>query len=346
MPSDPVPTLSVVAPMCNERECVDEFLIRVDSVLDDVGEPAEIVLVSDGSTDGTSEMLLERVATHPRLRVVVLDRNVGQALAIDAGFQHSRGRYVVVLDGDLQNPPEAIPDLLEVIRRDDLSLVSGSRVRHETEPWLARRIPSLAANWLLRRITGCPVRDMAGFKIIRGDVARSLRLRSGQHRLIPAIVHVMGGRTGEIPVPQAPRFAGTSKYRTVDRLLDVVIDVMLLWLQASAKRRPIYLFGRIAFLLLAADCLIMPILLWDKFVHGQDMGTRPPFLIAIMFALAALFIVAAGFILELLSDSLAASSGVRPYVVRQIAGGDDPEPDAGPERRRTVADPISATASS
>lgn len=313
------PVLSVVAPMCNERECVDEFLKRVDAVLDELDGPSEVVLVSDGSTDGTSELLIERTRDHPRLRAIILDRNVGQALAIDAGFQHSRGDWVVVLDGDLQNPPEAIPDLLREIRTRDLALVSGSRVRHETEPWLARRIPSLAANWLMRRITGCPVRDMAGFKIIRGDVARALRLRSGQHRLIPAIVHVMGGRTGEIPVAQEPRFAGTSKYRTVDRLIDVVIDVLLLWLQASAKRRPIYLFGRIALLLIVADCLIMPILLWDKFVHGQDMGTRPPFLIAILFALSALFIVAAGFILELLSDALSASSGVRPYVVRRIA---------------------------
>jgi hypothetical protein len=99
------------------------------------------------------------------------------------------------------------------------------------------------------------------------------------------------------------------------------MDILLLWFQASAKKRPIYLFGRIALGLLAVDAIVMPLLLWDKFVHGMPMGTRPPFLVAIMFFLSALFILAAGFILELLSDTLSAASGARPYVVREVVDG-------------------------
>jgi len=313
------PLLSVVAPMRNERACVAEFVRRVDAVLDIMGHPAEIVAVADGPTDGTDGLLRDLVALYPRLRTVMLARNVGQACAIDAGFQHSRGEYVLVMDADLQHPPEEIPRLVAKIRGEGLTLVSGSRDSREGDSPL-RTFPSRVANALLRRVTGCPIRDMGGFKILRGDVARSLRLRAGQHRLLPAIVHVMGGSTGEVAVPQHQRFAGKSNYGSLSRSLDVMMDIALLWFQSSAKKRPIYLFGRIALLLLAVDAIIMPILLWEKFVGGVPMGTRPPFLAAIMFFLAALLILAAGFILELLSDTVAASSGVRPYVVKEVLG--------------------------
>jgi glycosyltransferase involved in cell wall biosynthesis len=314
---EPAPLLSIVAPMRNERDCVDEFVRRVDAVLEILGYPAEIVAVADGPTDGTDKMLRTLAASYPRLRAVLLARNVGQAVAIDAGFQHSRGEYVLVMDADLQHPPEEIPKLLAKIRTENLTLVSGSRDSREGDP-IARTLPSRIANALLRRVTGCEIRDMGGFKIIKGDVARSMRLRSGQHRLLPAIVHVMGGSTGEVFIPQHRRFAGASNYRSLGRSFDVTMDILLLWFQSSAKKRPIYLFGRIALGLLAVDAVIMPVLLWGKFVNGIDMGTRPPFLVAIMFFLSALFILAAGFILELLSDTLAASSGSRPYIVRDV----------------------------
>ena len=317
---EPAPLLSVVAPMRNERACVEEFVRRVDAVLEILGYPAEIVAVADGPTDGTDEMLRALAASYPRLRAVLLARNVGQAVAIDAGFQHSRGEYVLVMDADLQHPPEEIPKLLAKIRAENLTLVSGSRESREGDP-IRRTLPSRIANALLRRVTGCEIRDMGGFKILKGDVARSIRLRSGQHRLLPAIVHVMGGSTGEVFIPQHKRFAGKSNYRSLGRSFDVTMDILLLWFQASAKKRPIYLFGRIALGLLAVDAIVMPLLLWDKFVHGMPMGTRPPFLVAIMFFLSALFILAAGFILELLSDTLSAASGARPYVVREVVDG-------------------------
>jgi glycosyltransferase involved in cell wall biosynthesis len=321
-PDEHAPLLSIVAPMRNERACVEEFVRRVDAVLEILGHPAEIIAVADGSTDGTDAALRTLAASYPRLRAVLLARNVGQALAIDAGFQHSRGEFVLVMDADLQHPPEEIPKLLAKIRAEGLTLVSGSRDRREGDPFI-RTFPSRIANNLLRRVTGCGIRDMGGFKILRGEVARSMHLRPGQHRLLPAIVHVMGGSTGEVLIPQHRRFAGASNYRSLGRPFDVTMDILLLWFQSSAKRRPIYLFGRIALGLLAVDAIVIPMLLWDKFVHDMPMGTRPPFLVAIMFFLSALFILAAGFILELLSDTLAAATGARPYVVREVVEGSE-----------------------
>ena len=302
--------------MHDEELCVEEFVRRVDAVLAALGRPYEIVVVSDGSTDRTEELIRSLLPRHPRLRGIFLSRNMGQCLAIDAGIQESRGEYVIVMDGDLQHLPEEIPLLVHEMDKG-FALVSGSRGQRR-ESLLLRRLPSRIANWLLRRVSGCPIRDMGGFKCMRGDLARSLRLRAGQHRLFPALIWQRGGSVGEVTVSAPDRFAGKSHYG-LGRSLDVLFDVVMLWFQSSFKSRPIYLFGRISLLLLAADCVIMPWLLFDKFFRGVDMGTRPPFMVAIMLFLAALFVMASGFILELLSDALAAASGVRPWVVRERA---------------------------
>ena len=161
---------------------------------------------------------------------------------------------------------------------------------------------------------------MGGFKCIRGDIARSLRLRAGQHRLLPAIVQLRGGRLGEVIVSAPARFAGKSHYG-LSRSFDVFFDILMLWFEASFKSRPLYLFGRIGLLLWAADAVLMSWLLYEKFAKDVHMGTRPPFLVAIMFFLAGLFIFIAAFVLELLSDALSTVGSVKPYVVRETAEG-------------------------
>lgn len=309
--------VSVVTPMHNEELCVAEFLRRTDAVLGTLPGQHEIVIVDDGSTDRTPALLDEALTRMPRLRVVTLARNVGQCSALMAGLQASRGACVIVMDGDLQNAPEDIPALVAELDRGH-DLVSGFRGGRVEGP--IRRIPSRLANALLRRVSGCDVRDMGGYKALRGDIARSLRLRPGQHRLLPAIVHMRGGSTSEIVVQHHERFAGRSHYG-LSRTIDVLIDIVLLWMQGSFKSRPMYLFGRVAIVLLAMDCLIMPWLLYEKFAMGKDMGTRPPFLVAIMLFLSALSIFATGFILELLSEANNTVGGVRPYLVRSERQG-------------------------
>ncbi|MFO0827733.1 MAG: glycosyltransferase family 2 protein [Phycisphaerales bacterium] len=315
---DPGIQISVVAPMHNEELCAKEFVRRVDMVLEVLGRSAEIVVVSDGSTDRTEEILVELSRQFPRLRAIFLSRNSGQSAALYAGIQASRGDYVVVMDADLQNPPEEIPRLLQEIDKG-YALVSGAR-SNRPESQLLRLLPSRIANWLLRRVTGCTIRDMGGFKCLRGDIARSLRLRAGQHRLLPALVHLRGGRTNEIDVGAAPRFAGKSHYG-ISRSVDVLFDILMLWFESSFKSRPLYLFGRIGVLFIVIDCFIMPWLLYGKFVHHIDMGTRPPFLVAIMLFLAALFIFTAGFSLEMLSDTLNTVANAKPYLIRDIVEG-------------------------
>jgi glycosyltransferase involved in cell wall biosynthesis len=317
------PEISVVTPMHNEELCVEEFLRRTDAALRAIRRSHEIVIVSDGSTDRTEPMLREAVARYPSLRAVFLSRNVGQCSALYAGIQASRGKTVVVADGDLQHRPEDI-HLLVAKMDEGYALVSGSRADRSHEK-LSKRVPSRIANFLLRRMTGCEIRDMGGFKAMDGEIARSLRLRPGHHRLLPALVHMRGGGTAEVFVEAATRHAGQSHYG-ISRSFDVIFDILMLGFQSSFKARPLYLFGRIGVVLLALDAGIMSWLLWEKFrdVVGMGesvpMGTRPPFLIAIMFFLSALFVLSMGFVLEILSDANNAIGGTKPYVVRERVG--------------------------
>jgi glycosyltransferase involved in cell wall biosynthesis len=306
--------ISVVTPMHNEELCVDEFLRRTDAALRAIGRPHEIVIVSDGSTDRTEELLRAATTRHPSLRVLCLARNVGQCSALYAGIQASRGKVVIVADGDLQHRPEDI-HLLIAKMDEGYTLVSGSR-RDRSHEKLTKRLPSRIANKLLRAVTGCEIRDMGGFKAIEGEMARSFRLRPGHHRLLPALVHMRGGSTAEVSVEAQERFAGKSHYG-ISRSFDVIFDIVMLGFQSSFKARPLYLFGRIGVALLFVDCIVMPWLLYEKFALGVDMGTRPPFLVAIMLFLAALFFLAMGFVLELLSDANNAIGGIKPYVVRE-----------------------------
>ena len=315
--SDEPVEISVVAPMYNEEGCVEEFLRRTDAALRATGLTHEIVVVSDGSTDGTERKLREGAALYPSLHAVFLARNVGQCSALYAGIQSTRGRVVVVTDGDLQHRPEDIIVLYTKLR-EGYTLVSGNR-KGRKEALISKRIPSRIANWLLRRVSGCDVKDMGGFKALDGAVARALRLRPGHHRLLPALVHMRGGSTAQLWIEHQERFAGKSHYG-IGRTFDVIFDILMLGFQSSFKARPLYLFGRIGVMLLLVDCVVMPWLLWEKFAHGVDMGTRPPFLVAIMFFLSALFFLAMGFVLELLTDANNAIGGVKPYVVRDEIG--------------------------
>ena len=313
----PAPAISVVTPMHNEEACVEEFVRRTDAALGAMGRSYEIIVVSDGSTDRTEEMVRKLHEQHPALRGVFLARNGGQCTALYAGIQESRGDVVVVMDGDLQHLPEEIHLLVE--RMDDgTALVSGSRTGR-TESLVLRRLPSRLANAMLRRVSGCPIRDMGGFKAIRGDVARALRLRPGHHRLLPALVWMRGGSVAEVFVSAPPRFAGQSHYG-LGRSMDVLFDVVMLWFQGATRSRPMYLFGRVGLAVLALDALAGAWLLWEKLYRGEPLTERPMFFVVVMLFLAALFMLAMGFVLELLSDAVNGIGNGRPYVVRERLG--------------------------
>lgn len=307
--------VSIVTPMHNEELCIREFHTRISAALTGMGASHEIILVNDGSTDATGTIIRELARTDPNLKGVFLARNRGQCTAIYAGIQQSRGEFVVIMDGDLQHKPEEVPLLIETIRKG-WDLVSGQRT-DRSENLILRRLPSRIANWLLRRSSGCDVRDMGGLSVLKGELARSLQLREGHHRLIPALIHSMGGSVTEVPTSAPPRFAGKSHYG-IGRSVDVLFDIVMLWFQNAFKQRPLYLFGRVALLLFLVASLVMLWLLYEKLFHGVHMGTRPPFLGAVLLYIASMGAMSTGFILEALGDTLDMVMNRKTYVIREI----------------------------
>ena len=206
------PSISVVVPLYNEAENLLDLHAQVTSALEKAGRSFELVLVDDGSSDGTRAGLLELETRDPRVVAVLLRRNFGQTAAFSAGFARSRGDVVVTSDGDLQNDPADIPALVEKLEADDLDMVCGWRLRRR-DP-LSKRIPSFFANRLISWATGVHLHDYGcSLKAMRGEVARELRLYGEMHRFIPAVASWSGISLAEVPVNHRPRTRGVTKPR-------------------------------------------------------------------------------------------------------------------------------------
>jgi glycosyltransferase involved in cell wall biosynthesis len=215
--------LSVVIPVKDERPNLRPLYDRLRQALDALGLAYELIVVDDGSTDG-SFALLEELAADPRLKVLRLWRNFGQTAALQAGIDCAQGAVLVTLDGDLQNDPADIPRLLAKLA-DGYDVVLGERV-HRRDPFLVRRLPSRVANWLIRQVTGVPIRDIGcTLRALRRDLAAALPLYGDMHRFVPVLAQHYGARLAQIPVRHHPRVAGRTKY-TLWRSGRVVLDLL------------------------------------------------------------------------------------------------------------------------
>ncbi len=308
--------VSVVAPMHNEEENVEEFFRRVRDTLTSMKLEYEIILVDDGSTDGTREALRRIVQNDPRTKVVLLTRNFGQCPALYAGLQESVGEWVVVMDSDLQHRPEEIPLLVGKAMEGGYDIVSGRREGRQ-ESLLTRRIPSWIANCAIRWATGCPAHDMGGFKCIRGNVARELRLFPGQHRFLPALVYLQGGSIAEAPISAPPRLRGRSHYK-LGRTLDVLLDIMSLRFQAAYQTRPLRFLGRVGLFLMGAGGVVIVWLIVDKIVHGEPMGSRPPLPLAVLSILLGVLCLVLGFVAEMVAKIHYEVHSAKPYRVAEV----------------------------
>jgi glycosyltransferase involved in cell wall biosynthesis len=239
------PRLSVVAPLFNEAPTVAELHARLTATLRATGQPYEIVLVDDGSTDGTGEALERLGREDAAVRVVRLARNYGQTAALEAGFDHARGEVVVAIDGDLQNQPEDIPRLLAVLDQG-YDVVSGWRVNRHGSYW-TRRVPSRVANWMIAKVSGVGLHDTgATLKAYRRRVVRQVRLHGEMHRFVPALASWYGARVTEIPISDKPRPASRSHYG-LSRTWRVMADLLTVRFLLRYATRPLHLFGPAAF---------------------------------------------------------------------------------------------------
>lgn len=236
-----MPQLSVVVPLFNEEDNVAPLVRSIRAAME-MGPPWELVLVDDGSTDSTATVAAGAAASDPRLRLIRLAGNFGQTAAMQAGFDHSRGRVVVSMDGDLQNDPEDIPRLLEKMA-EGYDLVVGYRQGRQ-DRFLTRRVPSWVANRLIGWLTGVPIRDNGcSLKAYRRELLQRMHLYSDQHRFIPALAAATAGaRIAEIPVRHHPRRFGMSKYG-LSRIGKVLADLLVIRMIGRFRERPLLMFS-------------------------------------------------------------------------------------------------------
>lgn len=260
-----MPKISVVIPVYNEEANLQGLLDQVSAALHPTGWDFELILVDDGSRDGTVAAL-QRYSEHlPWLHCIFLIRNYGQSTALQAGFDHAEGDYIVTLDGDLQNDPADIPNLIEILESSpDVDCVSGWR-KSRQDAAISRRLPSQLANALISKVTRVRLHDYGcALKAYRASIIKSLRLYGELHRFIPALAVEVGAKIVEVPVHHRPRVAGVSKYG-IDRTVRVLLD--LLWIRFTMRflHRPIHAFGGIAFAMLTVGLGILAWLAGEKF---------------------------------------------------------------------------------
>jgi glycosyltransferase involved in cell wall biosynthesis len=316
MSAETRPAISVVVPLYNEVDNLNDLHREMMAALESTGRPFELVLVDDGSTDGTRDRLISLESEDPRVKVVLLRRNFGQTAAFSAGFDRAEGEIVVTSDGDLQNDPADIPHLLEKMESEDLDMVCGWR-RERQDP-LSKRIPSFFANRLISWATGVRLHDYGcSLKAMRAEVVRGLRLYGEMHRFIPAVASWMGVTLAEVPVNHRPRTRGTSK-NGIGRTVRVLLDLFTVKFLLSYGTRPAHLFGLMGLGFGGAGFAILGYLAGIKVFADQAIGGRVPLIVlgALLF-LTGVILVNFGLMGELLVRTWHESQGKPIYVVQE-----------------------------
>jgi len=311
-------SVSIIAPLYNEEGNVQPLIDAVETALADYALPWELIVVDDGSTDRTLELMqdgAQKAGSH--VHVVELQRNYGQTAAMQAGIDAARGTLLVTLDGDLQNDPADIPAMIDELLARDLDLLQGWR-KNRKDTLIMRKIPSRIANKLIRKVTGVDLHDYGcSLKVYRASAMKKVRLYGEMHRFIPAwvVMSVAPKRIGEMVVNHRERNSGESKYG-ISRTFRVVLDLLFVWFFMKYRTRPGHFFGSIGLFVGAIGSLILLWLGVDKLVLGNDIGGRPLLLMGVLLIVASVQFLTTGILSELLTRVYFESSQKKSYEVR------------------------------
>ncbi|MBS1853035.1 MAG: glycosyltransferase family 2 protein [Acidobacteria bacterium] len=312
-----MPKYSIVVPLHNEQENVTDLYDRLKAVMEAGDESFEIVLVDDGSTDRTFQLLREIAAVDSRVAVVRLRRNFGQTSALAAGFDHARGEYIIAMDGDLQHDPADIPMFLEKIA-EGYDIVSGWRKNRIDNLWL-RRIPSRCANWLMAKLSGVDIHDFGTtFKAYRREILEQVPLYGELHRFIPALASFYGARIAEVPIQNPPRTGGASHYG-IGRTFNVMFDILTIRFLLKYLTRPMHFFGRIGLGSFSLGGLILAFLFVKKMLGHEIILEHGPLLFTGgLLLLIGLMMFTTGLLGEMMMRTYFESQGRRIYAVREV----------------------------
>lgn len=318
--AQPTLDVSVIVPFYNERDNVAPLVADTLREMDKLDKSYELILVNDGSTDGTGQVLDEVAARDPRIRVLHFAGNRGQTIALAAGMYYARGRALVPMDGDRQNDPADIGMLLDRLA-EGYDCVSGWRQNRQDSGW--RRLPSKLANRIVRKATRVPVHDLGC--TLKAYTRRALdptELFGEMHRFLAVYVLARGGKITEMVVRHHPRRAGQSKYG-LSRTARVIADLLLIRILHKYRTRPSHMFAKVAqYLFLAGMALGLGWMLdviWHKsFAYGQTL-----FLGALILGVGSVMVLVSGLVSELVIRSRYVLTGQRPWELARTINADD-----------------------
>ena len=308
--------LSVVIPIRNEAPSLEELHRELTETLRLWGRSYEIIVVDDGSTDESFDILARLQAVDPALRVIRFRRNFGQTAAFAAGFDYARGRLIATADGDLQNDPRDIPAMVDALDRG-FDIVCGWR-RERKDAFFTRRLPSMIANRIISSATGVALHDYGcSLKVFRAEVVKSLKLYGEMHRFLPAIASEQGVSIKEMPVGHRPRRHGHSKYG-IGRTVRVILDLLTVKFLLSYSTRPLQIFGLIGLTMAFLGGVISAWLAFQRLIGAESLANRPILFLGILLIITGVQLVTLGLLAEMQARTYHESQNKPTYAIREI----------------------------
>jgi glycosyltransferase involved in cell wall biosynthesis len=314
--------LSVVIPVYNEAENLEALCQEFTSTLAAWGRSFEIILVDDGSSDGSFDLLRTLQAADSRVRVIQFRRNFGQTAAFAAGFAYARGALIATADGDLQNDPRDLPAMVDRLETGGYDIVCGWR-KDRKDTFINRRLPSIIANRLISWATGVRLNDYGcSLKVFRAEVVKPLKLYGEMHRFLPALASEMGVRIAEQVVNHRARRFGRTKYG-ISRTIRVILDLVTVKFLLSYSTRPLQMFGLIGSLMGAGGGLLLAFLAYMWWAHDWA-ADGPILMLGVFLVFTGVQFLTIGLLAELQARTYHESQGKPVYVVRQVLEGPPP----------------------
>ena len=299
--------LTIIVPLFNEAESLPELVRWIDRTLDGRGWEYEIIMVDDGSTDGSWKVVRELAEADGRIHGIRFRRNYGKSAALYHGFKAAEGNVVVTMDADLQDSPEEIPEMYRMVTEDGWDVVSGWK-QHRQDNKLTKNLPSKLYNATARWITGIHLHDMnCGLKAYRNEVVKNIEVYGEMHRYIPYLAKNAGfERITEKPVHHQKRKYGKSKFG-LERFVNGFLDLLSLWFLSTFGKKPMHFFGFTGILMFLAGFVIAVWLIVAKLIHQaggmhfRPVTDQPLFYLALLAVVLGVMLFLAGFICEMIS---------------------------------------------
>ena len=301
--------ISVIVPLYNETESLPELAAWIRRVMETNGYSYEILMVDDGSTDGSWDTVLSLSKENPAIHGISFRRNYGKSAALYEGFAAVQGDVVITMDADLQDSPDEIPELYRMIKEDGYDVVSGWK-QHRQDNKLTKNLPSKLYNWTARKVTGIKLHDMnCGLKAYKNEVVKSIEVYGEMHRYIPYLAKNAGyGKIGEKPVHHQKRKYGVSKFG-LERFVNGFLDLMSLWFLSKFGKKPMHFFGTTGILMFLIGFVMTVWIIVAKLVHQAQgihyraVTDQPLFYLALLAVVLGAMFFLAGFLGEMVSRS-------------------------------------------